>query len=47
MYAKTDNPDHPSKLTVTQNIKVDKSQYSLRSKQVKLTNNDVRQDRQT
>ena len=44
MYAKTDKPDHPYKLTVTQNIKVDKSQCSLRPKQflLKLTNNDVR-----
>ena len=44
MYAKTDKPEHLSKLTVTQNIKVDKSQCSLRPKQcsLKLTNNDVR-----
>ena len=49
MYAKTDKPEHLSKFTITQNVKVDKSQCSLRPKQcsLKLTNNDVRYDRQT
>ena len=42
MYAKTDKPDHLSKWTVTQNVKVDKSQCSL-----KLTNSHVCEDRQT
>ena len=41
IYAKTDKADHLSKLNVTKNIKVDKSQCSL-----EVTNNDVRQDRQ-
>ena len=41
MYAKTDKPEHLSKLTVTQNIKVDKPQCSL-----KVTNRDVHLDRQ-
>ena len=44
MYAKADKPEHLSKFTITQNVKVDKSQCSLRSKQCSLevTNNDVR-----
>ena len=44
MYAKTDKPDYLYELNATQNIKVDKSQCSLRPKQcsLKLTNNDVR-----
>ena len=44
MYAKTDKPEILSKFTTTQNVKVDKLQYSLRPKQcsLKLTNNDVR-----
>ena len=44
MYAKTDKPKYLSKVTITQNVKVDKSQCSLRPKQcsLKLTNNDVR-----
>ena len=44
MYAKTDKPDHLSKLNITKNVKVDKSQCLLRSKQCSLevTNNDVR-----
>ena len=43
MYAKTDKPEHLSKFTITQNVKVDKSQCSLRPKQhsLKLTNNDA------
>ena len=36
MYAKTDKPDHLYKLTATQNVKVDKSQCSLRPKQCSL-----------
>ena len=49
IYAKTDKADHLSKLNVTKSIKIDKSQCSLRPKQcsLKLTNNDVRYDRQT
>ena len=44
MYAKTDKPEYLSKFTITQNVKEDKSQCSLRPKQcsLKLTNNDVR-----
>ena len=43
MYTKADKPEHLSKFTITQNVKVDKSQCSLRPKQcsLKLTNNDV------
>ena len=49
MYAKTDKPEHLSKFSITQNVKVDKSQCCLRPKQcsLKLTNNDGRSDRQT
>ena len=36
MYAKTDKPEHLSEFTMTQNIKVDKSQCSLRPKQCSL-----------
>ena len=44
MYAKTDKPENLSKFTITQNVKVDKSQCSLRPKQclLKLTNKNVR-----
>ena len=44
MYAKTDKPEYLSKFTITQNVKEDKSQCSLRPTQCspKLTNNNVR-----